>query len=75
MENVENINKKIILITLEINERFPELLNFLNEMPVSIPNLVHPKINIKSLTSYYQSLVSLKENYIQQLNLKHQKHD
>lgn len=70
MESIENINKKILLITAKIKEQHPELIHFLNEMPVTIPNCDNPEINLKSLADYHQSLVLLKEKYMQYLNIK-----
>jgi len=42
----------------------PELMKFLNEMPVTIPNEENPKITIESLETYYDSLVTLLDEYI-----------
>jgi hypothetical protein len=73
MESLEKINRKILLITSQIKEDHPELLTFLNEMPITIPDTKSPELNLKTLGDYYTSLVLLKEKYLQQINLK--KHD
>lgn len=72
MDSIALLNKKILLITVSISEQFPELTHFLNEMPVSIPNVNHPTINQQSLNSYYQSLLTLLEKYKEQIILKQQ---
>lgn len=75
MENAEEITKKIRLITNEIREKYPELIEFLNETPDTVPNVKHPDIDIAALTTYYKSLVSLKEKYSTQQHLKQNQHD
>ncbi len=75
METIEDINEKIIKITNTIGDNYPELMNYLNEMPITIPNEANPEITIKNLTNYYESLVTIFRNYIskQQLNYTSQK--
>jgi len=46
-------------ITLKIQETHPELSNFLNEMPVTIPDEKKPHITISILKDYYDSLCNL----------------
>ena len=65
MENEEEINAKILEISLNIQEKYPELSRFLTEMPVTIPNKVHPHINLKNLKDYYLSLQVLLNKYIE----------
>jgi len=60
----EELNSKILKITLTIQEKYPELSKYLNEMPVTIPNEKDPEINNKNLKEYYESLTSLLQNYI-----------
>jgi hypothetical protein len=62
METVSELNKKIIEVTMKIQQKHPELMNFLNEMPVTIPNEKHPHINISVLKKYYESLLSVLEH-------------
>ena len=59
MDAEQDINTKIIAITKKISEQHPELLSFLNEMPVTIPDESDPKINAKILKDYYDSLEKL----------------
>lgn len=58
-ELTENISK----ITMTIREEFPELIKFLNEMPETIPNVVHPAIDTKILQDYFNSLKKLLQEY------------
>lgn len=38
METEEEIDAKIIAITNTIRQNHPELVNYLNEIPITIPN-------------------------------------
>ena len=64
METKTEINLKIMEITDQIRENHPELLKYLNEMPVTIPDEKNPKITLQSLQDYYQSLLVLLRNYL-----------
>jgi hypothetical protein len=59
METEKELNAKIMAITMQINEKHPELSKFLAEMPVTIPNENNPEVGIKSLKEYYESLNKL----------------
>jgi hypothetical protein len=63
MKTETELNENILKITMTIRNEFPELMKFLNEMPVTIPNEVSPEINIKILQDYYDSLVALLRKY------------
>jgi hypothetical protein len=63
MESEKELNSKIMEITMSIQEKYPELYEHLGEMPVTIPDIENPEINIKYLRSYYDSLKSLLKNY------------
>ena len=62
-----NITDKYITditkITNIIKTEYPELLQFFNESPETIPNQSHPKISNSALKEYYSSLYSLLEDY------------
>lgn len=60
----EDFNAKIMAITMLIQEKAPELYKFLNEMPITIPNVTHPKINIKILQEYHESLENMLKNLV-----------
>lgn len=63
METEKELNAKILAKTIEIQEKHPELSEFLNEMPVSIPNENNPETNIKILKDYYDSLNLILKGY------------
>ncbi len=60
-ENV--LNAKILAITINIQSRFPELYNYLDEMTVTIPNAKDPEINIINLKNYFNSLEVMFKKY------------
>lgn len=68
----KDLNSKILKITLNIKDNYPELSKYLEEMPVTIPDEQNPDITLKNLSSYYDSLNSLLNKYIleksQQIN-------
>ncbi len=52
----KDLNSKILKVTMTIREQYPELSEFLEEMPVTIPKEENPEINLEILKNYYQSL-------------------
>lgn len=63
MESENELNAKILGITMIIQEKYPELSEYLGEMPVTIPDKKNPEINSKNLREYFDSLTSILENY------------
>lgn len=55
--------ERIMSITALIKEKHTELMGFLDEMPITIPNEKDPKLNLKSLNDYYISLTDLLKKY------------
>ncbi len=64
MKSENEFNTEILRITMTIQEKYPELSEYLGEMPVTVPSVIKPEINSMSLGSYYDSLNSLLESYI-----------
>lgn len=62
----ENLNKEINELSMTIQQKYPELSDYLDEMTITIPNIEKPRINIENLNDYYDSLTSLLDNYIRQ---------
>jgi hypothetical protein len=62
MKTEKELNAAILQKTLMIQEKFPELSKYIEEMPIAIP-VNNPEITIKNLTSYYNSLDNLMEKY------------
>ena len=63
MRNEQKLNKDILEITLKINRIFPELSKYIEEMPLTIPDLNNPEINSTILKEYYNSLDTLLKKY------------
>ena len=63
MKTEIELNEMILEITSKIRKRNPELLKYLNEMPITVPYQENPEINITTLTTYYESLVVLIDDY------------
>ncbi|HCQ13235.1 hypothetical protein [Flavobacterium sp.] len=71
METEEEINAKIMKVTMVIQENYPELSKYLNEMPITIPIDSNPEINVKNLQKYYDTLVALFRNYVAEHQLNY----
>lgn len=64
MKTEKKIEDAILKITMKIQNQYPELSKYLAEMPVTIPDVKTPEINIKNLQEYYNSLLALLNKYI-----------
>ncbi|WP_300978737.1 hypothetical protein [Flavobacterium sp.] len=63
MKSSAELNQNILRITETIHNEFPELLPFLNEMTITIPDLTAPEIDNKVLKDYCNSLKNLLMKY------------
>ena len=63
MKTEKEINQAILEITMKIRNENPELIKYLSEMPVTIPDIDQPQITIKVLSDYYKSLENLLNKY------------
>jgi len=61
---IRDLNLKIMRVTQEIKDHYPELTKYLEEMPVTVPDEKDATITLRSLKSYYDSLNSILNNYI-----------
>lgn len=61
-----DLNARIMEITQEIRDNYPELIKYLDEMPVTIPDEDDPEINVRNLQSYYDSLQSVVDKYAEE---------
>lgn len=59
----KDLNSKILKITMMIKDHHPELSEYLEEMPVTVPSENDPEISLNHLKSYYESLISLLKRY------------
>ena len=64
MEVEKELNSKILKITLKINDHYPELSKYLEEMPATVPVDNEPEMTLKNLSAYYESLKVLMDKYI-----------
>ena len=64
MKTETELYAAILNITMKIKIQFPELSAYILEMPVTIPNVENPVINLKVLQDYYESLRILLKDYI-----------
>jgi pimeloyl-ACP methyl ester carboxylesterase len=62
--NEKVLNSKILKITMTIQDHYPELSKYLDEMPVTIPTEKNPKMTLKNLSQYYESLNSMLNKYL-----------
>ena len=63
MDTEKELNAKILEITMKIRDNYPELSQYLDEMPDTIPNDKNAEVDIKNLREYYNSLTSLLKKY------------
>jgi len=64
MKSELELNQDIMKIILVIEEKYPELVKFMGEMPGEITEGGGKATNIKNLMDYYESLDALLKNYI-----------
>jgi hypothetical protein len=63
MKTAKEITEDILSITQKIENNYPELLKYFNEMPVRIPNAANPAADLKSLIDYFETLSNLFNRY------------
>ncbi len=64
METENELNAKILKITMTIKDKHPELSKYIEEMKVTIPDENNPEITLRNLNTYYDSLNAVLNNYI-----------
>jgi hypothetical protein len=70
MHTEEELNEKIMKLTMVIEENYPELTKYLSEMPVANPTESNPEINRQELSKYYDTLVSWFRGYVTEQQLQ-----
>jgi hypothetical protein len=63
METEKTLNERIMAITQLLNEKYPELMQFVPEMTQTNPDEKDPDINRKTLKEYYDSLIQMIKKY------------
>lgn len=64
METKKEITEKILKITVLIQEKYPELSDYLEEVQETIPALQHPEVDVQTLSKYYETLHTMLEDYL-----------
>jgi hypothetical protein len=59
----KELNAKILEVTMKIKDHFPELLKYLDEIPITILSEKNPQITLSHLNGYYESLNSILNKY------------
>jgi hypothetical protein len=63
-ESENDLNSKILKITMTIKDKYPELSKYLEEMQETIPGEKTPEITLNNLKTYYDSLNSMLNKYM-----------
>lgn len=59
----KEIDAKIFAVINKINNKYPELIKYINEIPTFERNSETPDITIKQLNGYYESLCTILMKY------------
>ncbi len=65
MESEKELTERILAVTLEIQENYPELVKYLQEMTETMPDEKNPDVGRRKLKEYYDSLIEMVKNYKQ----------
>jgi hypothetical protein len=63
MNTMNQLNDDIEATITIIKTKYPELVKYLDELPITIPNESNPKIDTKLLSDYLDSLQNLINKY------------
>lgn len=63
MKDLQVITKKINDVTLEIEQSYPELYQFLEENPITLPSPDTDGVSTKAFREYLESLEELLSHY------------
>ncbi|MEL6811340.1 MAG: hypothetical protein AAFP76_08410 [Bacteroidota bacterium] len=59
MNKIQRLLIRIAQLNTDIQVNYPELYRNLDENPMTIPTMDHPRINLESLQEYLESLQEL----------------
>ena len=65
MRNIQEIEDEITKLTFKIESEYPELYQFLDENPITIPCKSNPDIDKKLMQDYLESLKQLLQHHIE----------
>jgi hypothetical protein len=63
MSNLQNILTEITNLTYKIETEYPELYKYLEEDPLTIPNMAHPDTDKKAMQAYLDDLKQMLKQY------------
>ena len=66
MKSEKELLTEISTTIREIEEQDPELLKYLDETPMTIPDIQNPNVDRKQLEEYLESLREIKRKYEQE---------
>lgn len=64
METKKEITEKIFKITVLIQEKYPELSDYLDEVQDTLPAMEHPEVDAGTLSKYYETLDNMLKDYL-----------
>ena len=65
MKNLQEIENEITTLTFKIESDYPELYQFLDENPITIPTKGNTTINAKIMLDYLESLKQILKHHIE----------
>jgi hypothetical protein len=71
MNNPNQLITEITKLTSKIETEYPELYQFLDENPLTLPDIPHPEIDEAILRVYKESLEQLLRHYLQTHKKEH----
>ena len=66
IEIKNELEQKILDLTMMIKEKYPELSKYIEETPVTIPTENIPEIDREELHKYYETLISVLKKYVEE---------
>ena len=70
MKDLHRLLDEITQVTTNIETNYPELYQYLDENPVTIPSERHPAIDKEILKNYLETLKGLLKNHIETHKIK-----
>lgn len=71
MKSQNNLNDKIRLATIKIQEEHPELIEYINEIPSTFLCKTEKKVTNKALKGYLDSLNEILKKYSKNTKIQH----
>lgn len=65
MEKMRTLLREITQLTYEIENQYPELYQYLEEDPITIPAVKVPEVNVAVLNDYLESLKELLKHHLE----------